>query len=225
MSASSNSPKTAVSYGLILTVFLFAICVLASIFLPGIAGRHISPQVLFFITRLLFWISLALVYFYCIKIEKRPLLLWNEEKHSVGFYLISVIAILIIVFIGSGIIYATAHHFGLNAKSNAVNAMLKFGIPLKLFIILTAAVVEELIFRGYLMPRLQSSFKSIWWPIIISALIFGFAHFRYGTIVNVAGPVFIGFVFAWFYQKYRNIKIVIICHFLIDFIALMFLPQ
>jgi uncharacterized protein len=86
--------------------------------------------------------------------------------------------------------------------------------------VITAAVCEELIFRGYLMPRLQLYFKSKWFPIIISALIFGAGHAAYGTIINTAVPLFIGLLFGWYYQQYRNIKVLILCHFLIDFISL-----
>ncbi|MGH2565030.1 MAG: CPBP family glutamic-type intramembrane protease [Ginsengibacter sp.] len=39
--------------------------------------------------------------------------------------------------------------------------------------------------------------------------------------MNVVGPVFIGIVFAFYYWKWRNIKVVILCHFLWDFISLM----
>jgi membrane protease YdiL (CAAX protease family) len=222
MSIQSPS-KPVVLAGLLLTAVLFAVCVLTSVFLPGIAGQNLSPSILFLITRLMFWLCLGLVYLYCIKIEGQPLLLWRESKNNIGFYLISVVAVIGATFIGAGIIHLIVYLFKLNNKSPVLQAIFKYGIPLRLFIVITAAFVEEMIFRGYLMPRLF--FKSAWWPIIISSLIFGLGHFRYGTFANVAVPVFIGFVFAWHYQKYRNLKVLIICHFLIDFVSVVLLPK
>ena len=95
-----------------------------------------------------------------------------------------------------------------------------FSLPLKFFIAFTAGVVEEFIFRGYLLPRLQLFFSSKHWPIVIGAILFGLAHFRYGTIMNVAGPIILGLIVGYHYQKYRNIKVLIITHFLYDFVVL-----
>lgn len=223
MSSSLNPAKGTVFTGFLLSAFLLAICILGSLFLSTFANGQVSTQVLFLISRLLFWITLFLIYWYCVKKEGQPLLLWQERKHTFPFYFFSGIIVLAIIFAGSTIIHLAAHYLKWSTTSKAISVLLKFGIPLKLFIVITAAVVEELIFRGYLIPRLQLFFKSKWWPIIISSLIFGLSHFRYGTVVNIAGPIFIGFVFAWYYQKYRDIKTLIICHFLIDFIAVMFL--
>ena len=83
-----------------------------------------------------------------------------------------------------------------------------------------AGVVEELIFRGYIQTRLQLFFKKAYMPIILSSVMFGIVHIGYGTIPQIIVPCFIGLVMAIHYYKYRNIKILIICHFLYDFIAL-----
>ena len=222
MPATASQSKSGVITGLILTLVLFGICVLASTFLRSFAGGNLSAAVLFFITRLLFWLSLGLVYLYCIKREDQPLLMWAENKRSIVFHIIAILVMLLVITAGSAAIRLVAHAFKWSTDGASIKTILGFNAPLKLFIVVTAAVVEELIFRGYLMPRLQLYFKSYWWPVIISSLVFGLAHFHYGTFVNIAGPVFIGFVFACYYQKYRNIKTLIICHFLIDFVALFF---
>jgi membrane protease YdiL (CAAX protease family) len=57
--------------------------------------------------------------------------------------------------------------------------------------------------------------------ILVSAILFGILHSTYGTIGQVVIPFFIGVVFAVFYKFYSNIKILIICHFMIDFVSLM----
>jgi hypothetical protein len=85
---------------------------------------------------------------------------------------------------------------------------------------LTAAVVEELIFRGYLMPRLAAVLNSNWLAVVISALVFAICHSTYGTLQNILVPFLIGLIFGIFYLKYRNIKVLMICHFVFDLIGL-----
>ena len=97
---------------------------------------------------------------------------------------------------------------------------MKNNYPLLIFTCLTAGITEELVFRGYLMPRLQLFFKNNYASIVISSLLFGLMHVGYGTIFQVVGSMMIGLVFAIHYQKFRNIKILIFCHFFWDFMSL-----
>lgn len=91
------------------------------------------------------------------------------------------------------------------------------------FTALTAGVTEEFIFRGYLQPRLTVIFKNPYAAIILSSLLFGLLHFKYGTLANVIGPIFIGLIFSLYYWKYRNLTVLILCHFLWDLISLLIL--
>lgn len=74
--------------------------------------------------------------------------------------------------------------------------------------------------RGYLQPRIEKIYKSRYAGIIVSAVLFGILHSTYGTVGQVVVPCFIGIVFATFYKIYSNIKILIICHFMYDFVSL-----
>ena len=113
-------------------------------------------------------------------------------------------------------------------ESQILFQLVKFingNVPVILLTCVTAAVVEEVVFRGYLLPRLAIMFKSNAWAIAVSSVLFGLLHYKYGTLVNILGPIFIGAVFAYYYHRYRNIKVIIICHFIWDFIAMMFLSS
>ncbi len=181
---------------------------------------------IFFASRLLIWGSLGFLFYYTRFIEQQPMLLWKESENNLLFYFLSVLAVLGVVYFGSGIIggilYAVTHSKG-SAKLFEMVQFFKHNIPFLLFTAATAGVVEELIFRGYLQPRLEMLFKNSWAAIIVSALLFGLLHITYGTLSNVVIPIFIGLVFAWYYKKYRNIKVLIACHFLIDTISLFLL--
>jgi len=75
--------------------------------------------------------------------------------------------------------------------------------------------------RGYVQPRIEKIYRSPLAGVLVSAVLFGILHSTYGTIGQVVIPFFIGVVFAVFYKIYSNIKILIICHFMIDFVSLM----
>lgn len=205
--------KNNIISGFLLFALLLAICVTGSIYLTTTSGY-------FLVSRLIFWCALGLMILYCIKIEHQPLLLWPEKANGFNHASISIFVILLFVVTGSTLINSIARMFHLQTGSAVVSRLIAYSPLMKLFIVLTAAYTEEMLFRGYLMPRLQLFFKGSWPPVVLSALIFGLAHFRYATFVNIAGPIFIGFVFAVYYQKYRNIRVLIICHFIIDFIGL-----
>lgn len=210
--------------GILLILFITASIVLftapVAFWITGLTKVNAG---IFFASRLLIWGSLGFLFYYAHFIEQQPMLLWKEAESNLLFYFLSVLAVLGVVYFGSGIIggilYAVTHSKG-SAKLFEMVQFFKHNIPFLLFTAATAGVVEELIFRGYIQPRLELLFKNSWAAIIVSALLFGLLHITYGTLSNVVIPVFIGLVFAWHYKKYRNIKVLITCHFLIDTISL-----
>ena len=173
------------------------------------------------ISRVLLWLTLIGMWLYSVKVEKCPFLLWPDKKMTFLTTLGHALLILLIYLAGSVIIALFLRQTGLLQHSPAIGALRKAPIPLKLFLAFTAATTEELIFRGYFLPRIGLFFKARWIPLLISAFAFASFHLGYGTVVNVAIPFFCGLLFGWYYQKYRNIKALMICHFLIDLASLM----
>jgi membrane protease YdiL (CAAX protease family) len=212
-----KSDNTIILKGLILTG---ALLLLISFGLPFLAVFKLSLGTHFFITRLAFWAWLAVIYTYVVKKERQPFLLWPEKAYSFGFYILSVIAIIFIILIASGTLALILKSLGLFKASNAIPLLRKLSIPVKILTIVTAGFVEELVFRGYLIPRLMKFFKNEHLPIIISSLVFGLMHYGFGTIINILVPTLIGLIFGYHYYKYRNLKVLITCHLLIDMYAL-----
>jgi membrane protease YdiL (CAAX protease family) len=176
-----------------------------------------------YVKKLIIWVWLIVIYLYAVKIEKQSLLLWPDEKQPVHFYLVSIIAVLGLSFL-AGTSQQLLSNFGVKSQSSqVVHEMLAYMHAHPILLVLTcvtAGVVEELIFRGYLIPRLTILFKNSYLPVILSALLFGAAHIGYGTVVNMLVPFLLGLIFGAYYQKYRNIKVLIFCHFFIDFLSL-----
>ncbi len=217
-----NSKKTNVIIG----IFFSILILLASMtFLPLLKNLKIDKETTFWIGRIAIWVCLFFIFSYANQIENQKFLLWNEKHLSVVQYVMSFFRILISIIIGATLIQLSLKFLGGNIEENPkikeIVAVMKTNFPLLVFTCLTAAFTEELIFRGYLMPRLQMFFNNNYASIAISSLLFGAMHFGYGTLFQVLGPILIGLIFAIHYQKFRNIKILIFFHFFWDFMSLM----
>ena len=224
MTAISQKPGKYVTGIVGILILLFLISLIGSNWFLGLLGLQVINADLFFTSRMLYWLCLGLLWFYSIKIEKQHLLLWKERNYKLLHYLVSAIIIFLVLLAGMFIIQAILLATGLNKQSKTLHeiaVMLKANMPLLVFTAFTAGVVEELIMRGYIQPRLEIIFKNPYAAIIISSVLFGLLHYKYGTFANVLGPIFIGFVFAFYYWKFRNIKVIIICHFVWDVVSLL----
>ncbi|HEY5406631.1 MAG TPA: CPBP family intramembrane glutamic endopeptidase [Ginsengibacter sp.] len=205
-------------------LLLFLISLIGSTWFLDFLGLSAINASVFFTSRMLYWLCLGLLWLYSVKIEKQDLLIWKERNYNILNYLLSIVVIFFVLMAGMLLIQGILAFTGFSKQSKTLNQIaiiLKANKPLLVFTALTAGVVEEFIMRGYIQPRLEIIFKNSYAAIIISSLLFGLLHYKYGTFVNVAGPVFIGFVFAFYYWRYRNIKVLIVCHFLWDVASLL----
>ncbi|MDQ3108463.1 MAG: CPBP family intramembrane metalloprotease [Bacteroidota bacterium] len=174
-------------------------------------------------SRVLFWISLVVIFIYARKAEKQKLLAWEERKLQFWEYLVSVMAIFFALIVGLIIIGGLLINFGFEKESPKFLRMLGIFRENHLLIFLTAftaGIVEELTFRGYLLPRMTILLKNPALAIFISSVLFGLLHFGYGTVMQLVGPFFIGLIFAIYYYNFRNIKVLIFCHIVWDLMAI-----
>jgi len=213
------------SVGIVLTFVLLALSMLYSIPLINqfFQFKTITAD-LFFYNRLSLWLVLIIILAYNFFIENRSFFVWEDKKHSVGFYFAAVICLYLICAVGgaflNGIIMLLTHE-KVSDKLVQLSSIFKNNYFLIIFTCLTAGVIEELLMRAYIQPRIEKIYNSPLLGVVISALLFAILHSTYGTIGQVVVPFFIGIVFAIFYKKYSNVKILIICHFMFDFISLM----
>ena len=85
-------------------------------------------------------------------------------------------------------------------------------IGVRLLISLSAGVVEETFFRGFLQPRIG---------IFLSTLLFVFAHFSYGQPFMLVGIATLSLIYAFLVQWRQNIWPAIAAHFLFDAVQLL----
>ncbi len=205
---------------IIFTAYFYAVSPLQQILTDFWNTSIFGEKSIFLFSRLLIWLGIGLVLIYVRKIERGHFFLRKERRYPCFKALIKGTALYIAVFSGALLISLLVHAISGNTDLSKKTLILK-GIfeehkLIMIFTAVTAGVTEELFFRGYLQPRISFLTKNATAGIVISALIFGLAHFAYGTALQIIVPVFIGLCFAWFYQKYQNIKILITVHTLYD---------
>lgn len=213
------------SLGILLTfVLLAAVMLYIFPFINTILGVKGLTAETFFYSRIALWLVFITVFFYSFFIEKNSFLLWKDKKYSFFFYIKTIISLYLICAIGGAFLNLLIKILTQESFSNKMvqlSSIFKNNYALIIFTCLTAGVVEELLMRGYMQPRIEKIYNNQYSGIIISALLFGILHSTYGTVGQIVVPFFIGIVFAMFYKIYSNIKIVILCHFMYDFVSLM----
>jgi len=173
-----------------------------------------------FYSRFIYWGIVVVLLFYAFKIERQSLLLWKEENNNIGFFVLSVF-LLYLSSIGAAFVSAIPVLLGEhenNAMMKKIIAVITGHQAMIFFLALTAGVTEELIFRGYLLTRMSQWFKNEVAAVIVSSLLFAALHYKYGSLRELIFTFLIGVIFSIYYIKYRNIKAIIVTHFLIDYI-------
>lgn len=166
-----------------------------------------------------FWLMLGVMFLVVRKLEKNSFLLWNETKRKWHFYVISVISIFIGAVIVGIAVPLIFNMLGLTIQQEKLESLVNFYCQDKILMVfsaVTAGVVEELLFRGYIMPRIEVFLKKGWLVVAVSSLIFGLAHASGSSLIGVVVPIFIGLIFSYHYYKFRNIAALMAAHFLID---------
>ena len=188
---------------------------------------QITPQNLLY-SRLYFWGLAIFLFLYAHFVEKQNLLLKKPAQKGIGFYVLSVLSIFGAILLSSILIGFILKSFGYSMNQpgdylKRMTGILRAQPVLLLFTCITAGVTEEIIFRGYIQQRIELILKSPIAGIIISSVLFGLAHSLYGTIQQVAIPFAIGIIFSIYYFKYKNIYVLMVFHFLFDYIQLAFI--
>jgi membrane protease YdiL (CAAX protease family) len=87
-------------------------------------------------------------------------------------------------------------------------------VGVRILISLSAGVVEEIFFRGFLQPRIG---------IFLSTLLFVLAHFSYGQPFMLVGIGTLSLIYAFLVRWRQNIWPAIAAHFLFDAVQLLFI--
>ncbi len=147
-------------------ILLYTISNFTNPFLIDFLNLQKPDDIVYFINRFLLWGGLLLLFLYTGNVLKQQFLLWEEKKRGFLFYLLSILSMLAILFIGLVLIAMLLNSLQFNSVSNKQvehNLIYKNNFPLLVFTAFTAGLLEELLFRGYIQPRIERWTKSKLW--------------------------------------------------------------
>lgn len=194
--------------------------ILSMMVLPWITNEVVK----LYVSRLIIWLMLPAIYYYSGYVEGRPFLPWAGDKQGPVFYVWAIPALFVLILIAGAIAAIPYRLFGLRDDFKVINhlhAVLKAHPILGFTMAFTAGVTEEVAFRGYVMPRLALLVKGKFWPVLISALLFAALHLTYHNFTELIFTTLFGIVVGWFYLQFRNLGVLVICHFAYDLIIIM----
>jgi uncharacterized protein len=207
-------------------VFLFLIVpsMILSYFAPGEGETGFMITASAIIARDLALMSLVL-FFLWRNAEPLSFIGWKRE-HWLREVLIG-IALFPVFFIILGLVAYFLQGIGFNIPTTGEQKFLaeaRFShMALALLLVVVVAVVEETIFRGYLILRFLHITKNSTWSVLVSAVIFAMGHGYEGS-AGVGTVGIMGVVFAVVYLWRGNIIAPVVIHFLQDFVGILVAP-
>ena len=96
-------------------------------------------------------------------------------------------------------------------------------IPHFIFGFILISIAQEFLYRGFLMPELESVFHSIVLIVLVNAALFSFLHIIYpNRLVNLLLAFIGGLCFAALYYHYPNLILISLSHMALNFAVVYF---
>ena len=131
-------------------------------------------------------------------------------------------AILLVVL---GVYSSLRSKFGSSSSEQLELQKRLLGLPFgnRFFVVLTAAVTEEVLYRGYAIGVGQLLLGSIWLACIISVAVFTLAHFRWG-FAHLIPVFFCTLVITLLFAFTKNLLVCILVHAILDGVGILVMP-
>ena len=129
-----------------------------------------------------------------------------------------IFAFVIIIAIGVVMMYIG---FDPTESSNIPELESYFSLPLMLILITFQPIGEEIFFRGFLLDKINSIVGKEA-AIIITALLFGFAHLSFGNVYPAFMTAVVGLLLAFLIIKTKNLYSAITAHILFNLVSFSF---
>jgi membrane protease YdiL (CAAX protease family) len=166
----------------------------------------------------IWWMFAAAVLLWLTFVERLPLrsigFRWPTWKTFL-FALVSAAAVLFVMVVHMGVIVRVFH---LDTATVLAQQRMILSQPywFRVLLVLRAAVVEEILFRGYMIEKVRQLTGSAVLAVAVSVLTFTFAHYAGWGAVQLL-PVFgAGTVLALLYVWRRDLPSNMLAHFLTD---------
>jgi len=169
------------------------------------------------------WLALAAVYYLVAKRQTKPMQALGIKKitlKDIGWGIIGYIVGLVIFGVTSGVFGA----LGLLDTKAGILQIATLPLCVSIFIPITAAITEEILYRGYLTEQLRYLVKNKWAAALLANVVFTLLHI---PLWGFWGAIQIGIwalVPTYLYVRRGNLTSSIIVHLLNDTYSFIFVP-
>jgi membrane protease YdiL (CAAX protease family) len=214
-----SRPLTPQRHWLAPVVGLVVALVLPAIFLAG--GPGVMPQgqnaiLDILLNEAVVWALalsvLAIVVFW----ERRPLSSIGLVRPTFGAVAAggAVMLVLIVLALGLALAIKAAGISIDNAKQTAI--VMSLPIWLQLFVVISAGITEEILFRGYPIERITELTGRRWLGALVPVIVFGAVHAPFWGVTHAVVAGFQGLLLTIVYMWRRNLWTNITAHALLD---------
>lgn len=104
---------------------------------------------------------------------------------------------------------STTTHASISALQDSATPPLVRGLTVFNALVL-ASIIEEMLFRGILLPAIARWSGSTWTAVLVTSALFGFIHYPYvDTIIPLAA---FGVLLGWMYARSGSLTLVVLTH-------------
>ncbi len=203
--------KTLALVGLVLALLLGCVpwehLVVRGDSMPALMGREA-----------LFWAEGALVLVWLRFVEKRPLGsigLRPPTWKTLGYGLLTAFALILVFVVHFGFLVPHFHLDGEHAGA-VRNVILARPLWYRVLMVFRASVVEEILYRGYLIEKVREISGSAVLALLVSVAAFTCAHISGWGAVQLIPVAAGGLIFALFYVWKRDLPSNMLAHFITD---------
>ena len=159
------------------------------------------------------WIAVALLLAFVVGVERLPLRSVGIRRPKLTDLLWSAGAGVLSAIIGIAL-YLVARGFQPDVQTQAGQIASSLSFPGKIHLILNAAIVEELFFRGFLIERVSTVTRRVWLGAVASFVLFVASHISGSGVTESLTIVTTGtLMLVLLYQWRRNLLMCIVAHF------------
>jgi len=170
----------------------------------------------------MWWLLFALIVSWVYFVEKRTIASVGWKGFSTKTVLGGV-GLGLLLFVLFGVLNVAIQAIGLELSQETAALFASQPWPVLLLVVLRAAVVEEVLYRGYCFERLFELTGSRLLAGLLPLIVFTLAHLGWG-VGHLLFVFLVGGLFAIIYATKRNLALLFVAHFTVDALALMVLP-
>lgn len=182
----------------------------------GGLGQHI-PNVPPMVGRELAWWGLAaLVLLYVIAIERQPLRSLGFKRPTWRTFAFGFGGALVMLVGAGASAFLAIRYFHLTQNQAAYEQLANTPLLYRAALVTRAAVVEEILFRGYALERIQALTGNRWLAGLLSLAVFTYAHLSYWGWTQLIFAGLAGLVLTAMYLWRRDLPSNMLAHWLVD---------